>query len=312
MTLRTLIASASFVMLLAGARPALPQAANTEGSGLAEQDSRTRAKRLFAEGESAYGQKNFERALTLYKQAFDAWPLPGFQFNMGQCYRQLGDFGQAIAAFNLYLEQSPKASNRQTVLALLKAAKRALAQHPAAPVALAPPIAPTPAASAAEPAPSPEEAQTSAHAEVAAPAALTESDEEEPDKPPAVPAASPQPQLATARTAPEAARRLSPTWFWIATAGTGLFAGTAIITGAMALSRNHEFKNSATTDSQRQEAKQSGQALQTATNVSLVCGGLGAAGAVILWKLSYGRAKPSDVSVAWMPGGVLLTTQGRF
>jgi hypothetical protein len=289
------IAFAWLLLILASSSRAF---AEPPSAATFENDNRASAKDLFAQAEQAYSDKDFAQALSFYKQAFEAWPLPGFQFNIGQCHRQMGQFAQAIAAFQLYLEQSPKAPNRKAVRALLKTCKRELARHPSPPAAeprmedAAAPQADTLASNGEAP------ATSSAEPSAETPASATP---------------SPAPQLVTTpkRPASDAARPLSPTWFWVATAGTGIFAGAAVVTGMMALSRNHEFKDPATSDGQRQDAKRTGQALQTATNVSLVCSGVSAVTAVILWRLSYGQQAP-DLSVAWVPGGVLLTQQGRF
>lgn len=290
MPLPRFIAFAWLLLLIAGSGRAFAQSPSTTGF---ENDDRAHAKELFSQGESAYGDKDFARALSFYKQAFAAWPLPGFQFNIGQCHRQMGQFAPAIAAFQLYLEQSPKAPNRKAVRALLKTCQRELARHPTPPtevVEAEPPKVEDVAPIAETPPP----VKTEEPARIATPA---------PDL-----TIHPTPELAT----PELARPLSPTWFWLATASTGVFAGAAVVTGAMALSRNHEFKDSATSDSQRQNDKRTGQSLQTATNVGLVCSGVSAITAVVLWKLTYGRSPSDGASVAWVPGGALLTHQGRF
>lgn len=325
MSLRSFVALLFVAWLAARARPASAQpatepspqppaeTAEAQPGPSAEQERRAQAKALFDQGEAAYRREDFAQALGFYQQAFAAWPLPGFQFNIGQCYRQMGDFAQAIAAYGLYLEESPHAPNRKTVLTLLKQSRRALKQHPPAATPVATPSAPT---VAPDMAPAPAEA-TQPVPEVASPAAA----------PPAPPAAAAEPVTRPAAPAPASAAKRGTTmvaargrghgaWFWTATAGAGVLATVAIVTGAMALSRNHDFKNPATSDSQRLSDKQSGQTLQTVANLSLVGSGLCAAGAVLLWTLGDGRAAPAQVpfqvSTAWVPGGLVIVKQGRF
>ena len=62
------------------------------------------AEKLFALGK-------FDDALDEYQKAFDAKPMPDFLFNIGQCYRNLGDYQQAIFSFKKYLKLEPDAPN---------------------------------------------------------------------------------------------------------------------------------------------------------------------------------------------------------
>ncbi|HTL36021.1 MAG TPA: tetratricopeptide repeat protein, partial [Kofleriaceae bacterium] len=61
----------------------------------------------------------FDEALEEYQEAFDAKPLPGFLYNIGQCYRNLGDYDQAIFSFKKYLKLEPDADNKDAVEQLI-------------------------------------------------------------------------------------------------------------------------------------------------------------------------------------------------
>jgi tetratricopeptide (TPR) repeat protein len=74
-----------------------------------------RAKKLHREGEKLFALGKFAAALEKYEAAFEAKPLPGFLFNIGQCHRNLGDFDAAIFSFNKYLKLAPDAKNRAAV-----------------------------------------------------------------------------------------------------------------------------------------------------------------------------------------------------
>jgi tetratricopeptide (TPR) repeat protein len=302
MPLRTFIACSALLVLFAGPSQAFAQSPD-ETSGSTEQAARARAKALFNLGEAAYAQKEFGTALTLYKQAFEAWPLPGFQFNIGQCHRQMGDYAHAIEAFSLYLEQSPRAPNRKTVLVLLAKSKRAFLRHGGSPppATAAPPPTPDPALDEVKPAPPllateepspPEKVAATASAPTSESQAVADVEESAPE--------------------PAAGHTVSPKWFWTATAATGLFVGLSIITGSMALARNHTFKDASISEYERQNAGKSGQTLQTVTNISLICGAGSALAAFVFWELRPSHSTGSNVSAAWVPGGVLLTKQGRF
>ncbi len=138
-----------------------------------------KAKALFKEGEKAYNVGDFEGALAKYQEAYQLSPLPGFLFNMAQCYRQLNNFERAAFFYGRFIDTSkPNAPNvelagklrsemedkqAEKVAAEKKAAEEAAAKKAAeeqaakdAPVAtnLAPP---PPALDLAPPPPPPEE-----------------------------------------------------------------------------------------------------------------------------------------------------------
>ncbi len=71
-----------------------------------------RARVLFADGQKAYDVGEFERALTLYSEAYKLKTLPGFLFNIAQCHRQLGNFERASFFFGRFIDNSkPSAAN---------------------------------------------------------------------------------------------------------------------------------------------------------------------------------------------------------
>jgi tetratricopeptide (TPR) repeat protein len=78
------------------------------------------AKRHFDRGEKLYALAKFSEALDEYQKAFDAKPIPDFLFNIGQCYRNLGDYDSAIFSYKKYLKLAPDASNRDKVEALIE------------------------------------------------------------------------------------------------------------------------------------------------------------------------------------------------
>jgi tetratricopeptide (TPR) repeat protein len=84
-------------------------------------DPATRAaRRHFERGEKLFALGKFDDALEEYQTAFDAKPLPGFLYNIGQCYRNLGDYDQAIFSFKKYLKLEPEAENRESVERLIE------------------------------------------------------------------------------------------------------------------------------------------------------------------------------------------------
>jgi tetratricopeptide (TPR) repeat protein len=77
------------------------------------------AKRHFDRGEKLFALGKFDDALEEYQKAFDAKPIPDFLFNIGQCYRNLGDYDQAIFSFKKFLKLDPEAANREMVEKLI-------------------------------------------------------------------------------------------------------------------------------------------------------------------------------------------------
>jgi tetratricopeptide (TPR) repeat protein len=83
-------------------------------------DPATRAsKRHFERGEKLFALGKFDDALDEYQKAFDAKPIPDFLFNIGQCYRNLGDYQQAIFSFKKYLKLEPDAPDKEQVEKLI-------------------------------------------------------------------------------------------------------------------------------------------------------------------------------------------------
>src|SRR4029079_5275034 len=77
------------------------------------------AKQHFERGQKLYALTKLREALDEYQQAFDARPLPDFLFNIGQCYRNLGDYDSAIFSYKKYLAEAPDAPNRAQVEQLI-------------------------------------------------------------------------------------------------------------------------------------------------------------------------------------------------
>ena len=77
------------------------------------------ARRLFQRAELSFNVGKFAEALTDYQAAYQAKPLPGFLFNIAQCYRNLGDQERARFFFRRYLALDPHAPNKRRVEELI-------------------------------------------------------------------------------------------------------------------------------------------------------------------------------------------------
>jgi len=65
------------------------------------------AKAHFEAATRLYDIHEYAKALEEYKAAYLAKPDPAFLFNVGQCYRRLGKFDQALEFYREYLKKAP-------------------------------------------------------------------------------------------------------------------------------------------------------------------------------------------------------------
>ncbi len=86
----------------------------------ASPDDRRQAKRAFDRGQKQFSLGRFEEALASYEAAYEAFPLPGILFNIGQSHRNLGNLDEAIFSFKKYLHLVPDADNREAVESLVR------------------------------------------------------------------------------------------------------------------------------------------------------------------------------------------------
>lgn len=98
-----------FAALCAGSAPALAQPSATE-------EAKQRAINLYNQAQTQYDLGNFERAIELFKEAYQSAPYPEFLFNIAQSYRQMGECKQALFFYKRYSTlQDGKAPNQKVV-----------------------------------------------------------------------------------------------------------------------------------------------------------------------------------------------------
>jgi tetratricopeptide (TPR) repeat protein len=85
------------------------------------------AKAHYMAGVKHYNIGDYQDALTAFKSAYLRVADPVFLFNMGQCYRQLGDHDNAARQYRAYLRERPNAPNRVEVERFIAAADEQLA-----------------------------------------------------------------------------------------------------------------------------------------------------------------------------------------
>lgn len=101
----------------------------------------------------------WKEAAAEFKEAYRLHPDPLFLYNIGQCYRKLGDHAEALSYYRKYLRAAPRASNRAEVErrmeeleAALAAASKSREAPPPSVIPPAPePTAPSPVASSPPP-----------------------------------------------------------------------------------------------------------------------------------------------------------------
>lgn len=114
-----------------------------------------RAKQLYEQGRTQYNLNEYEKALDLFKRAYQERADPAFLFNIAQCERALSRFDGAEKSYRAYLRESPDlpeqrvAEVRELIAAMTAAAQQQRAnsspprterQHAVAPQQPAPPL----------------------------------------------------------------------------------------------------------------------------------------------------------------------------
>jgi tetratricopeptide (TPR) repeat protein len=95
-------------------------------------DKRDEAKRLSAEGATAFKLAHFDEALALYSKAYELYPAPALLFNLGQCHKNLGHLDRALFFFQGYLRDQPNPQNRAAVDKLVAELTKQIADAKAA------------------------------------------------------------------------------------------------------------------------------------------------------------------------------------
>jgi tetratricopeptide (TPR) repeat protein len=105
----------SLVSLLIIVTLAFPQAA------VSDEDSKASARLHYKIATRNYDIREYDKALIEFKAAYLAEPDPAFLFNIGQCYRKLGQNSDALSFFQQYLKKAPLGDpNRRQVEARIR------------------------------------------------------------------------------------------------------------------------------------------------------------------------------------------------
>ena len=70
-------------------------------------EAEVQSRQAFQTAEEHFKAGRFTDALTKYQAGYDLVPLPGFQINIAQCYRRLGDLTRARASYRKFILDAP-------------------------------------------------------------------------------------------------------------------------------------------------------------------------------------------------------------
>ena len=65
------------------------------------------ARELFVQGQAAYETGDYQNATSLWERAYELDPRPLLQYNLAQAYERLGQLDEAVAAYRVYVDQTP-------------------------------------------------------------------------------------------------------------------------------------------------------------------------------------------------------------
>jgi hypothetical protein len=82
-------------------------------------DNLEQAIKLYDEAEVHYQLQEWEKALEKYKEAYRLSREPDMLFNIGQCYRFLKKYDEAIKSYNAFQREVPNSPQRANVAALI-------------------------------------------------------------------------------------------------------------------------------------------------------------------------------------------------
>lgn len=104
--------------------PFLTAAALTALLSLTSVASAQEARELFLQGQAAYETGDYDTAVQNWERAYELDPRPLLQYNLAQAYERLGLLDQAVAAYRVYIENTPgddqRAQNARARIASLE------------------------------------------------------------------------------------------------------------------------------------------------------------------------------------------------
>ncbi len=90
---------------------------------------RANARVLFAEAEEFYRLGEFDEALQRYELSYELSQKPALLFNIGQCYRELGQYEKAAFFYEQYLARERKSRHRKNVKSMIEYVEQQAAEQ---------------------------------------------------------------------------------------------------------------------------------------------------------------------------------------
>jgi tetratricopeptide (TPR) repeat protein len=91
---------------------------------LSEKEAKAKAVEKLKEGQKRFDLGKFDDAIKLFEESYDIHPFPEALFNLGQAWRQKGDYRKAVFYYKAYLRNKPNAANRKEVEKLISESER--------------------------------------------------------------------------------------------------------------------------------------------------------------------------------------------
>lgn len=99
-------------------------AASAPARARADEAIPEKARRLAARGREFHDQRDYERALAAFKEAYVLAPTPGLLFNLAQAYRLHGNCDDAAVLYRRYIASRPAGDERAIAEVHLATVKR--------------------------------------------------------------------------------------------------------------------------------------------------------------------------------------------
>lgn len=101
-------------------------AASAPARARADEAIPEKARRLAARGRELHEQRDYERALAAFKEAYVLAPTPGLLFNLAQAYRLHGNCDDAAVLYRRYIASRPAGDERTIAQVHLAAVTRCM------------------------------------------------------------------------------------------------------------------------------------------------------------------------------------------
>jgi tetratricopeptide (TPR) repeat protein len=79
------------------------------------EEARDRARDAFTQGQELYRTGDYAAALAAFQKAEALQPSPATEYNIGRCHERLGQWADAVAAYERYLSEAPSAPDHDAL-----------------------------------------------------------------------------------------------------------------------------------------------------------------------------------------------------